>query len=150
MASYKALDRSLPNSAPHYLFSSSRLSAALALAPAPPHHTRLVSDNGEGEDSGSGAGKEGDGEVKGEGDEPGGSSLRTGLPKGWIQGDWIHSRISQEDLDDLAEGGLIPYDSARLPGRNPSRNPGRVSAFFLPPTSTVDFPFLLTLSFEDF
>ena len=32
---------------------------------------RLVGDNGEGEDSGSGAGKEGDGEVKGEGDEPG-------------------------------------------------------------------------------
>ncbi|MCH1928412.1 hypothetical protein L6232_26825, partial [Shewanella sp. C31] len=34
-------------------------------------HTCLVGDNGEGEDSGSGAGKEGDGEVKGEGDEPG-------------------------------------------------------------------------------
>ena len=87
---------------------------------------------------------------KGKATSRGGSSSRTGLPKGWIQADWIHSKLTQEDLDDLAEGGLIPYDSARLPGRNSSRNPGRVSAFFLLPTSTVDFPFLLTLSFEDF
>ena len=55
----------------HYLFSSSRPSAALALAPAPPLRTRLAGDNGEGEDGGSGAGKEGDGEVEGEGDQLG-------------------------------------------------------------------------------
>ena len=38
----------------------------------------------------------------------GGSSSRAGLPPGWIQGDWIRSTITQEDLDDLAEGGVIP------------------------------------------
>ena len=42
----------------------------------------------------------------------GGSSSRTGLPKGWIC-----LVIRQEDLDDLAEGGLIPHGSARLPGK---------------------------------
>jgi len=87
---------------------------------------------------------------KGKATSRGGSSSRTGLPRGLIEGDWIHSRISQEDLDDLAEGGLIPYDSVRLPGRNMSRNLGRVSAFFLPPTSTVGFPCLLILSSEGF
>ena len=40
---------------------------------------------------------------------------RSGLPPGWIQGDWIHSTITQDDLDDLVEGGLIPHKSARLP-----------------------------------
>ena len=54
---------------------------------------------------------------KGKATSRGGSFSQTGLPKGWIQGDWGHSRITQEDLDDLAEGGLIPYDSARLPGK---------------------------------
>ena len=53
---------------------------------------------------------------KGKATSRGGSSSRTGLPKGWSQGDWIHSRISQEDLDDLAEGGLIPYNALTLPG----------------------------------
>ncbi|XBJ04709.1 hypothetical protein VPH35_023608 [Triticum aestivum] len=60
---------------------------------------------------------------KGKATSRGGSSSQTGLPKGWIQGDWIHSRISQEDLDDLAEGGMIPYDSARLPGKESEPQP---------------------------
>ena len=60
---------------------------------------------------------------KGKATSRGGSSSWTGLPKGWIQGDWIHSRITQEDLDDLAEGGLIPYDSARLPGKESEPQP---------------------------
>ena len=60
---------------------------------------------------------------KGKATSRGGSSSRTGLPKGWIQGDWIHSRITQEDLDDLAERGLIPYDSARLPGKESEPQP---------------------------
>ena len=42
----------------------------------------------------------------------GGSSSRSGLPAGWIQGDWICSTIQQEDLE---EGGLIPHGSWRLP-----------------------------------
>ena len=45
----------------------------------------------------------------------GGSSSRSSLPRGWIQGDWIRSTISQDDIDDLVEGGLIPHESARLP-----------------------------------
>jgi len=44
-----------------------------------------------------------------------GSSSRSGLPPGWIQGDWIRSSIRQEDLDELAESGLIAKGAARLP-----------------------------------
>ena len=36
-----------------------------------------------------------------------GSSSRSGLPPGWIQGDWIRSTIVKEDLEDLAGAGLI-------------------------------------------
>ena len=36
-----------------------------------------------------------------------GSSSRSGLPPGWIQGDWIRSSVWQEDLADLEESGLI-------------------------------------------
>ena len=43
--------------------------------------------------------------VKGKKSSRGGSSSRSGLPRGWIQGDWIRSIIRQDDLDDLAEGG---------------------------------------------
>src|SRR4051812_13448809 len=32
-----------------------------------------------------------------------GSSSCSGLPLGWIQGDWIRSSLWQEDLDDMAE-----------------------------------------------
>ena len=53
--------------------------------------------------------------AKGKRTSRGGSSLRSGLPPGWIQGDWIRSTISQDDLDDLVEGGLIPHKSAWLP-----------------------------------
>ena len=52
--------------------------------------------------------------AKGKATSRGGSSLRTDLSKGWIQGEWIGSTISQDDLDDLAEEGLIPHGSARL------------------------------------
>src|SRR6266536_1261360 len=45
-----------------------------------------------------------------------GSSSRSGLPPGWIQGDWIRSTIWQEDLEDLAGMGLIVPGSWRLPG----------------------------------
>ena len=44
-----------------------------------------------------------------------GSSSRSGLPPGWIQGDWIHSTIMKEDLNDLAHDGLIAHGSWRLP-----------------------------------
>ena len=44
-----------------------------------------------------------------------GSSSRSGLPPGWIQGDWIRSSIGQEDLTDLEESGLIAVGAARLP-----------------------------------
>ena len=59
--------------------------------------------------------------AKGKNTSRGGTLSRSGLPPGWIQGDWIHSRISQEDLDDLAEGGLIPYagDSGPTPYMRP-------------------------------
>ena len=53
--------------------------------------------------------------AKGKRTSRGGSSSISGLPPGWIQGDWICSTISQDDLDDLVEGGLIPHKLARLP-----------------------------------
>ena len=53
-----------------------------------------------------------------------GSSSRSGLPPGWIQGDWIRSTIWQEDLDDLAAGGLIAPESARMPGNKLEPQPG--------------------------
>ena len=61
--------------------------------------------------------------AKGKATSRGGSSSRAGLPKGWIQGDWIRSAIHQEDLDDLADGGLIPHGSARLPGKESEPQP---------------------------
>ena len=45
------------------------------------------------------------------------------MPQGWIQGDWIRSTIHQEDLDDLANGGLTPHGSARLPGKESEPQP---------------------------
>ena len=54
--------------------------------------------------------------AKGKRTSRGGSSSRSGLPASWILGDWIRSAITQDDLDDLVEGGLIPHKSARLPG----------------------------------
>ena len=44
-----------------------------------------------------------------------GSSSRSALPPGWIQGDWIWSSLRQEDLDELVESGLIAKGAARLP-----------------------------------
>ena len=54
--------------------------------------------------------------VKGKKSSRGRSSSRSGLPRGWIQGDWIRSTMRQDDIDDLAKEGLIPHGSARLPG----------------------------------
>ena len=42
--------------------------------------------------------------AKGKRTSRGGSSSRSGLPAGWIQGDWIRSAITQDDLGDLVEG----------------------------------------------
>ena len=61
--------------------------------------------------------------AKGRATSRGGSSSRAGLPQGWIQGDWIRSTIRQEDLDDLADGGLIPHGSVRLPGKESEPQP---------------------------
>ena len=61
--------------------------------------------------------------AKGKRTSRGGSSSRSGLPPGWIQGDWIRSTISKDDLDDLVEGGLIPHKSARLPGNETEPQP---------------------------
>ena len=52
---------------------------------------------------------------KGKKSNRGGSSSRSGLPHGWIQGDWIQSTIHQDGIGDLVEGGLIPHELARLP-----------------------------------
>ena len=61
--------------------------------------------------------------AKGKRTSRGGSSSRSGLPPGWIQGDWIRSTITQDDLDDLVEGGLISHKSARLPGNETDLQP---------------------------
>ena len=53
---------------------------------------------------------------KGKRSARGGSSSRSALPRGWIQGDWMPSVIRQEDLDDMVEGGVIPHEAARLSG----------------------------------
>ena len=58
----------------------------------------------------------------------GGSSSRTALPKGCIQGDWMSLVLRQEDLDDMVEGGVIPHEAARLPGERSNLNPAMVSA----------------------
>ena len=53
--------------------------------------------------------------AKGKKSSRGGSLSRSGMPRGWIQGDWIRSTIRQDDIDDLVEGGLIAHESVRLP-----------------------------------
>lgn len=53
--------------------------------------------------------------AKGRATSRGGSSSRSRLPQGWIQGDWIRSTITQKDLDELANEGLIEHGAARLP-----------------------------------
>ena len=56
------------------------------------------------------------GKAKGRASSQGGSSSRSRLPQGWVQGDWIRSTITETDLNDLANEGLIPHGAARLPG----------------------------------
>jgi len=65
--------------------------------------------------------------AKGKRTSQGASSSRSVLPPGWIQGGWIRSTISQDDLDDLVEGGLVPHKLARLPGDETEPHPERVS-----------------------
>ena len=60
---------------------------------------------------------------KGKKSSRGGPSSRSGLPRGWIQGDWIRSTIRQDNIDDLAEEGLIPHGSAWLPGNETEPRP---------------------------
>ena len=60
-----------------------------------------------------------------------GSSSRSGLPPGWIQGDWTGSTIRQEDLDDLEAGGLIAPGSGRLPGNELEPQPQEVECVLL-------------------
>ena len=55
--------------------------------------------------------------AKGRSTSRGGSSSRSRLPKGWVQGDWIQSTITEKDLLDMANEGLIPHGAARLPGK---------------------------------
>ena len=70
-----------------------------------------------------------------------GSSSRSGLPSGWIQGDWIRSTIRQDDIDDLAEEGLIPHGSARLPADETEPRPQEGECVLL--TTHVDRGFSL-------
>lgn len=44
-----------------------------------------------------------------------GSTSRSTLPPGWIQGDWIPSSVSREDLENLIIDGLLAEGSWRLP-----------------------------------
>ena len=55
-----------------------------------------------------------------------GSSSRSGLPPGWIQGNCIQSSVRQEDLADLEESRLIAKGAARLPNgeTEPQPRPG--------------------------
>ena len=55
--------------------------------------------------------------AKGRSTSRGGSSSKSRLPKGWVQGDWIQSTITEKDLLDMANEGLIPHGAARLPGK---------------------------------
>ena len=59
----------------------------------------------------------------------GGSSLRSALPRGWIQEDWMPSVIRQEDLDDMVEGGgSFPTKTRISQGERSNLNPATVSA----------------------
>nr|XP_045083417.1 CAP-Gly domain-containing linker protein 1-like [Aegilops tauschii subsp. strangulata] len=60
---------------------------------------------------------------KGKKSSRGGSSSRSTLPPGWVEGDWIQFTIELDDLQDLVEGGLIEHDSWRLPGEETEPRP---------------------------
>src|SRR3954465_12708470 len=60
---------------------------------------------------------------KGKKSARGGSSSRTSLPRGWMQGDWMPTVLRQEDLDDMVEGRVIPHEAGRLPGREVEPQP---------------------------
>ena len=119
---------------PHSSSLFSVFPTAPAPPPAPPLSSSSVRGDGERKDDGSGAREEGEAKAKGKKSSRGGSSSRSGLPCGWIR-----STISQDDLDDLAEEGLIPHGSARLPEDETEPRPREGDASSLPLTSTVDF-----------
>ena len=84
------------------------------------------------------------GKAKGRATSQGGSSSRSRLPQGWIQGDWIRSTITETDLNDLANEGLIPHGSARLPGTECQPQPQEGECVLL--ATHVDRGFSLPLS----
>ena len=56
------------------------------------------------------------GKAKGRATSRGGSSSRSRLLQGWVQGDWIRSTITETDLAEMTNEGLIPHGAARLRG----------------------------------
>ena len=88
--------------------------------------------------------------VKGRATSRGGSSSRSRLPQGWIQGDWIRSTITQKDLDDLANEGLIPHGSARLPGKEWQPQPHEGECVLLATHVDRGFSLPLNLFFRGF
>ena len=89
--------------------------------------------------------KEAAGQGKGKRSPRGGSSSRSALPRGWIQGDWMPSVIRQEDLDDMVEGGSFPMKLRISRGERSNLNLVTVSASSSPPISIADFLYLLIL-----
>ena len=133
------------HNAPHSLSSSSApplhppLFSALPLSPCAVHH------NGEGQDAALEHAKKATSTVKGKKTAQGTSS-RSGLPPGWIQGDWIRSTVERDDLEKLVEDGLIPDKSWRLPEGESEPQPREDERVSSPPVSTEVFPFLRTHS----
>lgn len=44
-----------------------------------------------------------------------GSTVSAGPPPGWVQGDWLPSRVSKEQVLELVDDRLIPQHGWRLP-----------------------------------
>ena len=58
--------------------------------------------------------------------------------------------ISQDDLDDLVEGGLIPHESARLPGDETKPQPQEGECVLLATHVVAGFLCRRIFSFEGF
>ena len=107
----------------HFLLSSPGSSASFASISVPLPRARPAGDDGEREDGGPGAGEEGDGEGEGEGDQSRRIFIEGRPAAGLDPGRLDPLEICQADLDDLADGGLIPHGSARLPGKESEPQP---------------------------